>query len=137
MAIQTFPATRWARLFAWVFALAGVAGFLPNPLIGEGAWFVTNFAHNAVHLATAFAFFLVSIWSETVAQRFTQGFGVVYFLVGVAGVFVLGDAAEAMLLGLVHINHLDNLLHLGLGVGIGLVGFFLASTNIERETVAI
>lgn len=137
MAIRTFPASRWARLFAWAFGLAGVAGFIPNPWIGEDGWFVTNFAHNLVHLATAFAFFLVSIWSEIAALRFSRVFGVVYFLVGVAGVVVLGDAADAMLLGLVHINHLDNFLHLGLGLGIGAVGFFLASTKVVSEVEAL
>ena len=57
-------------------------------------------------------------------------FGPVYCLVGVAGFLMLGGAAEGHLLGIVHINQLDNFLHLDLGIGIGAAGLVsLSSTN--------
>ena len=43
-----------AVTLAWTFAAAflgaTVMGFVPNPLVGEDALFVTNTAHNLVHL---------------------------------------------------------------------------------------
>ena len=56
---------------------------------------------------------------------FMQAFGVIYLLIGVIGFLTTGFGGNGYLLGLVHLNTLDNFLHLGLGVVIGTAGWYL------------
>ena len=114
-----------AWLFAVAFAVTTVVGFVPNPLVGRDALFVTNAAHNLVHLATAIGFVVVALLGDRASVRFMKAFGVVYFLVGVMGFVVLGSAPEGHLFGLVHINQLDNVLHVGLAAVIMGAGFLV------------
>ncbi len=116
-------ATTLAWAFAAAFLGATVMGFVPNPLVGPGALFVTNTAHNLVHLATGIGFVAVALWGENASIRFMQGFGVVYMLTGVAGFVLLGSASEGHLLHIIHINWLDNFLHVGLGIAIAAGGW--------------
>ena len=124
-------AVKLAWGFAAAFVGATVMGFVPNPLVGEGALFVTNTAHNLVHLATAVGFAAVAIIGNKASTRFMLGFGVVYFLVGLLGFVALGSAPETHLLGVVHINFLDNFLHVGLGIAIAVAGYVALSQ--ERQ----
>ena len=87
-------ATTLAWAFAAAFLAAAVMGTVPNPLVGPGGLFVTNTAHNLVHLATAVAFVVVALRGETASIRFMQAFGVVYLLTGAFGFVMLGSQAE-------------------------------------------
>ena len=120
-----------ARILAVAFLLPGVAGFIPNPVIGPNGLFVTNGAHNLVHLVTAALFLFTSTRSEAAAQLFTRTFGVVYLLVGVVGFLFLGSNEQGMLLGFIHINQIDNFLHVGLGALITALGFGLPAATAE------
>lgn len=117
-------AVKLAYAFAAAFLGATAMGYIPNPLVGPNAVFVTNGAHNMVHLLTAIAFLAVARFGETASTRFMFAFGAVYCAVGVLGFAVLGGAAETHLLGLVHINLADNFLHMGLGIAIFASGVF-------------
>ena len=129
-------ATLVAWIFAGAFALTTVIGFVPNPLVGADALFVTNTAHNLVHLLTAVGFGLVAVMGDRASVIFMKVFGVVYCLVGVLGFVVLGSAAEGHLLGLVHINRMDNFLHVGLGLLILAAGFLsTVRGSMARATV--
>ena len=120
--MRNLPVTMaWA--FAAAFVGAAAMGFIPNPLVGQNALFVTNTAHNLVHLATAIGFAIVALLGANASIRFMQAFGVVYMLTGVVGFVMLGASAEGHLLGLVHINWLDNFLHVGLGIAIAVAGW--------------
>ncbi len=118
-----------AVIVAWAFAAAflgaTVLGVVPNPLVGEDALFVTNTAHNLVHLATAIGFVVVALLGEKASIRFMQAFGVVYILTGLIGFVTLGSQPEGQLLHIIHINWLDNFLHLGLGISIAAAGWIL------------
>jgi hypothetical protein len=129
-----FPATLAAWIFAVAFAATALVGFLPNPLVGEDALFVTNTAHNLVHLFTAVAFGLVATFGDRASTLFMRVFGVVYLGVGVLGFVVLGAAPEGHLLGIVHINRLDNFLHVGLGLGILAAGFLAVDRRQLQAT---
>ena len=124
---------------AWVFAAsfyaAAAIGFIPNPLLGPHGLFVANSAHNIVHLLTAVGFTVVAMLSETASTRFMQAFGVAYLLTGAIGLVMLGSRAEGDLLHLIHINWLDNYLHLGLGIVIGSAGWF-SRRQTNRPMVA-
>jgi amino acid permease len=127
-------ATTVAWAFAAAFLGAAVMGFVPNPLVGPDALFVTNTAHNLVHLATAIAFAVVALLGETASIRFMKAFGVVYLLTGAIGFVMLGSQPEGHLLNLVHINRLDNYLHLGLGVAIASAGW-ASQRHTDRRVV--
>src|SRR5262245_21738350 len=113
---------------AWVFAAsfyaAAATGFVPNPLLGAHGLFVTNTAHNIVHLLTGVGFTVVAVAGSKASVVFMQAFGVIYALTGVIGFLATGHDGDAHLLGLVHINTLDNFLHLGLGATIGVAGWY-------------
>src|SRR5262249_40953349 len=97
---------------AWVFAAsfyaAAVIGLLPNPLLGAHGLFVTSTAHNFVHLLTGVGFTIVALTGSSVSVVFMQAFGVIYALTGLIGFLATGHDGDAHLLGLVHINALEN-----------------------------
>jgi hypothetical protein len=111
--------------WAIAFAAAGIIGFTPNPIVGSGGLFETNFAHNMVHVVTAIAFFFFMTKDESPQIMFMKVFGITYLGVGVIGFIWLGSAAEAFLLGFIKINFLDNFLHVALGAGIFASGMIL------------
>lgn len=93
-------------------------GLIPNPVVGIGALFETNFAHNMIHIVTAAAISLYMSKGDGAQLTFMRIFGITYLGVGVIGFVWLGSATEAMLLGFVRIDFLDNFLHEALGTGI-------------------
>jgi hypothetical protein len=120
----------FALVIGIVFLLVGILGFILNPT--EGALlgiFAVNVEHNLIHV-------LVGVLGIAAAltgwpRLYAQGLGIVYLLVGILG-FIPGLAPDGMLLGLVHINLADNLLHLIVGAAAALVGFL----PLGRQTVA-
>jgi hypothetical protein len=120
-----------ARTFALVLGvvllLVGILGFVLVPdhglLLGI---FAVNPAHNAIHVLTGILGIAAAYggWART----FCQAFGIVYLLVAALG-FVAVDA-QGMLLGLIHTNMADNILHLLIGVPSAYFGF------AAREVVA-
>jgi hypothetical protein len=125
-------AVKLAWILAAAFAGAGILGFVPNPLVGHDALFMTNTAHNLVHLFTAVGFAVVALMGPKASTRFMLAFGPLYALVGLIGLVALGSASEGYLLGVVYINFLDNFLHIGLGIIIGAAGLYALSTVDRR-----
>lgn len=117
-------ATSVAWVFAAAFYAAAVIGFIPNPLLGPDGLFMANTAHNIVHLLTGVGFTVVALAGEKASVVFMQAFGVIYLLTGVLGFLATGRGGDGYLLGLVHLNTLDNFLHVGLGVVIGIAGWY-------------
>ncbi|MGD9657722.1 MAG: DUF4383 domain-containing protein [Methylocystis sp.] len=128
-----------AILSAWGFAAAfmgaAVLGLVSNPLVGVEGVFVTNMAHNLVHLATAIAFVAVALIGAQSSIRFMQAFGVVYLLTGLIGFVALGSQEEGYLLGFIHINQFDNVLHFGLGVAIAAASW-VSQRELRRPIIA-
>jgi hypothetical protein len=114
-----------ALLFGVVFVLIGALGFVPalTPVDDAGmplllGLFMVGVLHNIIHLASGVAAFLGSK-SEEGASLYFKVFGVIYAIVTVVG-FIQGDTV----LGLIHVNLADNILHLAiaaatLGLGFG------------------
>jgi len=117
-------ATSVAWVFAASFYAAAAVGFIPNPLLGPNGLFVANPAHNIVHLLTGVGFTIVALAGAKPSVVFMQVFGLIYLLTGIIGFLVTGQGGDGHLLGLVHLNTLDNFLHLGLGVVIGAAGWY-------------
>jgi len=97
---------------AWLFAASFYAAAY--------GLFMANAAHNLVHFVTGMGFTAVAVAGAKQSIVFMRAFGVIYALTGLATGFV----GHGHLLGVVHINALDNFLHLGLGAAIGAAGFY-------------
>lgn len=123
-------------VFSAAFLSAAVIGFIPNPLVGSDGLFITNAPHNLVHLVTAIGFVIVARMGNLPSINYMLGFGVVYLLVGMIGFLVTGIGSEGMLLRFIHINALDNFLHLGLGTAILASGLVAkASIDVSGEMI--
>lgn len=120
----------WACMVA--FAFSGIIGFIPNSIVGPDAIFVTNTAHDLIHLITALGFSVVALMGNNPSIRFMLVFGITYLIVGLLGFLVTMDNSNGMLLGFIHINSLDNFLHLALGTAI-LISGYVAQTAVEMQ----
>ena len=113
-------AKTFAMVLGVVLLLVGVLGYVLNPTGGHLLGiFAVDGIHNAIHVVSGIAGIAASMmgWS----RLFCQVFGLIYLLVGILG-FVATDG-NAMLLGLMHNNMADNLLHLAIGGASAFVGF--------------
>lgn len=103
-----------------VLLLVGILGFVLNP---EGGLLLGIFqvdgTHNLIHIASGVAG--IAMAYAGASRLFCQIFGAVYLLVGILGMVVA--APDGMLLGLMHVNGADNILHLAIGAAAGYFGF--------------
>lgn len=109
-----------ATVIGIVFLAVGILGFIPNPLVSAGGLFAVNPLHNLVHIVSG----VVLLAGAYTALGSTIGLkiiGAIYGLVAVLGLIM----GPGMLLGLVHINAADNVLHVLLAVVILAAGFLL------------
>ena len=113
-------AKTFALVLGAVMLLIGILGYVLNPSGGHLLGiFAVNPAHNAIHVATGIAGIAAAFMGW--ARLFCQGFGLIYLLVAALG-FVATDSS-GMLLGLIHNNMADNILHLVIGGASAYVGF--------------
>ncbi len=106
----------------------GIFGFVPNPLIGDGALFHTNATHNVVHLLVGLVFLLAAFVMPAYATLALKGFGYVYLLIAVLGFLVVDPVSgEGSILGFVDVNGADNWLHVVLGALLVALGFMAKS----------
>lgn len=114
-----------ALVFGAVFLLIGVLGFVPAFAPKDAAGmplllgiFMVGAIHNIIHLASGAAALYAGTTSEAYAKLYFRVFGVVYAVVTLVG-FVQKDSV----LGLIHVNMADNLLHLAIAVVTLTLGF--------------
>jgi len=117
-----------AMLFGAVFLLVGVLGFIPAlaPKDDMGmplllGLFMVGALHNVIHLASG-VFALLASKTDKYAKLYFQVFGAVYAVVTIVG-FIQGDTV----LGLIHVNLADNLLHLVIAAASLYLGFGVKS----------
>jgi 4-hydroxybenzoate polyprenyltransferase len=128
------PLQKAALAVAAVFALVGIAGFIPGLTTNYDTMtfaghesqaillgvFAVSILHNLVHLAFGVAGFLMA---RTVngAYWYLVGGGVVYLLLWLYGLVIDHDSSA----NFVPLNNADNWLHLLLGVGMVALGLVL------------
>jgi hypothetical protein len=112
-----------ALVLGVIFVLAGIAGFVPNPVVGPNGIFVTNAMHDYVHIGSGAVLILAGLTSF--AKPGLLLVGVIYAAVAALG-FVM---QEEMLFGLIHINDADRYLHVGLALVLLAAGILLPSGN--------
>ena len=102
------------KILGVVFVLVGVVGFVAPTLLGAHLTPV----HNLVHIVSgAIALYFGFAGSPSAAKGFCLIFGIVYFLLGVAGWF-LGTGPEHMFsIGtLLMLGKMDHIIHILLGI---------------------
>ena len=105
------------------FLAVGGLGFIPNPIVGaQDAIFHADTTHNMVHIVSGLLFLLVAFAMPATAGGFCKIFGIVYLVIGVAGLIKFGTNQMGELFGFLHVNGADNFLHIGLGLIIFLAG---------------
>lgn len=111
-----------AIIFGLVFVLVGILGFVGNPLVGTGALFEADTAHNLVHLILGLVLLAVAFWAAAQSALWLKIVGALYLIIAVLG-FLL-TPSMGTLLGLVEVNAADNWLHLVLGIVLVAAGYF-------------
>jgi Domain of unknown function (DUF4383) len=121
-----------ALIIGVVFLLIGILGLLFDTTHGSLLGFDVDLVHNLVHLLTGIVGLLAAFtgWS----RRFNQVFGIIYLLVGLAGL-IPGLYFDQRLLGLMHVNAADNVLHLLVGLIAAGIGFFVHDYATGDEAV--
>jgi hypothetical protein len=126
-----------AMVIGVVFLIIGILGLIFDTASGSLLGFDVDLVHNLVHLLTGILGIAAAMtgWS----RLFNQIFGVIYLLIGLAGL-VPALYFSQRLLGLMHVNAADNVLHLVVGLVAAAIGFFVqdyvtggATTTGRRE----
>jgi uncharacterized membrane protein len=114
-----------AIILGIILVIAGVIGFVPNPLAnGSGAVFTVNAAHNLVHIVSGL-FLLVGAYTGLGSATALRILGIVYVVVAILG-FLSGD----MILGVISNSSADNWLHVVLAIVLLIAGFGLSAAEI-------
>ena len=113
-----------ALVIGIVFIAVGLLGFIDNPIIGasHNAIFHADTFHNGVHIGSGILFVLIAMAAPGFASTLMILFGIVYLLIGVVGLISYGTDGFGKVLGVLHVNGADNLLHVGLGLLILVAG---------------
>ena len=118
-----------ALIIGVVFLLIGILGLLFDTTHGSLLGFDVDLVHNLVHLLTGIVA-LVAVFSGW-SRRFNQVFGIIYLLVGLAGL-IPGLYFDQRLLGLMHVNAADNVLHLLVGLIAAESGTLFPPSSVAR-----
>ena len=105
-----------------VFLIVGVLGYIPNPLVGPNAIFVTNSLHNMVHIISGIVL-LLGVYTALTPSLALKILGVVYAIVAVLG-FVMLKGGDGVMFGIA-MNMLDHWLHVVLAIVLLAAGFGL------------
>ena len=122
-----------ALVLGIVFTLIGILGFFASSSMAPGSLlgFDVDLVHNLVHLLTGIAA-LLSVFGGW-SRRFNQVFGIIYLVVALAGL-IPALYFDGRLLGLMHINGADNVLHIVVALAAIIVGFFVHDYTEARAT---
>jgi len=105
-----------------ILIIAGVLGYIPNPVVGPTGIFVTNGMHNLVHIISGI-FLLIGVYTALTPSLALKILGVVYAIVAILG-FVMMHGGDGVMFGIA-MNRLDHWLHVVLAVVILAAGFGL------------
>ena len=129
-----------ALIFAVVFLVIGVAGFIPA-LAPENAAgqmllgiFQINTMQSIIHLLTAVAAFAAYLGGGYYATTYFKVFGVVYALVALWGLPGLMQTFNGVLFGLIHVNLATELLHIAIAA-VSLYAGFMLKENAQPSSV--
>jgi hypothetical protein len=124
-----------AWVFAIVFILIGVLGFIPGLTTEDNdgmhrllGIFMVDGTHNVVHLLSG-VLALIAAQRESWSRLYFQIFGIIYALVTVLG-FLGGSPTKV--LGFLQANTADHFLHLVIAAASLYLGFLMPRTHDEK-----
>ena len=109
-----------AFILGAVLTVVGIIGFVPA-LTPNGmvlGLFEVNTIHNVIHLLSG----VIGLWAASSGHAYSRMFLIIFGLV-YGLVTVLGFAMNGDILGLFHVNMLDNYLHAAISAVCLIVGF--------------
>ncbi len=123
-----------ALVLGIVLTLVGIMGFFVSSSMSPGnlLGFDVDVVHNIIHLLTGLVA-LASVYGGW-SRRFNQIFGIIYLVVALAGL-IPALYFDGRLLGLMHVNAADNVLHWVIALAAIIVGFFVREYTETRATV--
>ncbi len=123
-----------ALVIGIVLTLVGILGFFVSSSMSPGLLlgFQIDLVHNLVHLLTGIVA-LVAVYTGW-SRRFNQVFGIIYLVVALAGV-IPALYFDGRLLGIMHVNPADDVLHWVIAIAAIAVGFFVHDYTETRATV--
>ncbi len=101
-------------IFGTIFLLVGFLGFVPNPIVGNGAIFSADVGHDMVHILTGIVLLAFGFLKPQSSIKALKVFGVFYLILTVFG-FILVPTGGS-LFGLILLNSADHFLNLVIGV---------------------
>ncbi len=113
-------AKKLAIVFGVVFVLVGAMGMVGTGIVGPMGLFETNSLHDIVHLLVGIVLLGVAFMAPASSGTWLKIFGVVYLVIAILGFLLVPGGGE--LLGLVHTNVADHLLHIVLGIVLYVAG---------------
>ena len=111
-----------ALVIGIVFLIIGILGLIFDTTSGMILGLQVDLVHNLFHLVTGILGIAAAYTGQS--RLFNQVFGVIYLLLGILGLFP-GLYFGHRLLGIMHVNGADNVLHLVVGIVAVLAGFFI------------
>ena len=120
-------AKKLALVFGIVFILVGILGIVGSPIVGATGIFETNSLHDIVHLLVGIVLVAVAVMAPASSAMWLKIFGVVYLVIAVLGFLLVPSGGE--LLGLVHTNMADHVLHVVLAVALFLAGHLAGKSS--------
>ncbi|HEX9767428.1 MAG TPA: DUF4383 domain-containing protein [Nitriliruptorales bacterium] len=124
----------FGNVFGAIYALVGVFGFVVTGFVGFAAtqgehllFFEINPLHNLVHLGVGVALMVAASFPTRITRAAVLTVGGVYAVVGVAGFFVAGTAANILAL-----NTADHLLHLATAL-VAVAATVVVGTASDRD----
>ena len=131
-----------ALVFALVFLVIGVAGFVPalSPANADGQMllgiFQINTMQSVIHLLTAVAAFVAFLGGSYYASSYFKVFGIVYAAVALWGIPGFMGTFNDVLFGLIHVNLATVLLHVAIAVAALYAGFVLKADDSHQAVNA-
>ena len=120
-------------MFGIVFVLVGIMGFIGTGIVGPMGAFETNTLHDIVHLLIGVILLTVAFTAPSNSALWLKIMGVVYFAIAVLGFLIVPAGGE--LLGLVHMNSADHILHIVLAVVLFVAGT-VSGKKMQPATMA-
>jgi hypothetical protein len=117
MNIQTM-----AWLFAAIFVVVGVLGFVPG-MTSNGMLlgiFMVDTMHNLIHIISGLLAGYMAVTSPKFARMYFKGFGAIYAFVAIVG-FIQNDTV----LGIISTNMADHVLHVIIATLMLYIGFIM------------
>lgn len=124
-----------ALIIGIVFTILGIVGLFiaPGMRVRSLLGFDIDVVHSIFHLITGLLGLIAAFTGWP--RLFNQIFGVIYLILGLAGLIYPGLYARGMFLGIMHMNAADHVLHLITGIIATFVGYFVHDYYREQEPV--